>query len=306
MINLLYLMLSGTLLAGAVTDDGFESTQDAHKIERDEASERRKASGLLLNASSIEIEFMGNRFFSSSILLEQMKRTRDCDLSDRPALCAPGSLELLMDDLERLRYFLGTVGFIKAEIGEPRIENLGEIVKVTVEIEEGLRYRIGNISVKGAKLVTPERIIEISSLRTGEIINARIVSENVYKGIKDIYSDQGHIQADVDFIPDFRQVYPGAPEGIVDVKLDIDDGKAFFIQTIDFLGLAETDEQSLRDLLLIREGDLFSRKMFVETLKMLSQLGLFEEVEEKDVITRTNDIDRQVSLTIQVKEIKRQ
>lgn len=306
MINLLALTLSGILMTGAFIDAGFESTQDAHQKERDEASERRKASGLLLNASSIEIEFVGNRFFSSSTLLEQMKRTRDCDLSDCPALCAPGSLELLMDDLERVRYFLGTVGFITAKVGKPKIEDLGEMLKVTVGIEEGLRYRIGKISVNGAKVFTSERIIEISGLRTGEFINARILSENVYKGIKNIYSDQGHIQADVDIIPDFRQVYPGAPEGIVDVKLDIDEGKAFFIEAIDFLGLAETNDQSLRDLLLIRKGDLFNRRMFVETLKSLNQLGLFEEILEKDVITKTNDKERQVSLTIQVKEIKRQ
>jgi outer membrane protein assembly factor BamA len=68
----------------------------------------------------------------------------------------------------------------------------------------------------------------------------------------------------------------------------------------------ETPEQSLRDLLLIREGDLFRQRMLDESLKRLNQLGLFEEIQEKDVTTVTIQEDRQVELRIQVKELKRQ
>jgi hypothetical protein len=46
--------------------------------------------------------------------------------------------------------------------------------------------------------------------------------------------------------------------------------------------------------------------MFIETLKNLNQLGLFEEIREKDVIFRANDKDRTVELEVQVKELKRQ
>jgi hypothetical protein len=54
-------------------------------------------------------------------------------------------------------------------------------------------------------------------------------------------------------------------------------------------------------------SDLFQKPLlFIETLKRLNQLGLFEEVQEKDVITRTNDKDRTVWLTIHVNELKRQ
>jgi len=41
-------------------------------------------------------------------------------------------------------------------------------------------------------------------------------------------------------------------------------------------------------------------------LKNLNQLGLFEEIRDRDVIFRTNDKDRTVELEIQVKELKRQ
>jgi outer membrane protein insertion porin family len=307
MIELLTLALSGILAAQAnsLAPSVSNPQSSVERQDHDRQTQKRLDTTLVEKASWVEIEFVGARMFSGQQLLAQMRHPRDPARPNHLALQAPVYFERLLDDLERVRYFLGSYGFLEAKIGEPKLEDLGDHVKVTVSIEEGTRYRIGSISVKGAKLLTPEQIIEISGLRTGEIINAGIVSENIYNVIKNIYSDHGYIQADVDFIPNFRQVYPGAPEGIVDVKLDIEEGKAFFIQAIDFLGLAETDEQSLRDLLLIREGDLFSRRMFVESLKSLNQRGLFEEVLEKHVITRTNDKDRQVSLTIQVKEIRR-
>src|SRR5262249_13867523 len=122
MINLLALTLSVNLMTGAVIDAGFISAQDSRRRERDEDSGRKRASELLLKASRIEIEFIGGRFFPSSILLGQMRLTRDPEEPDHKEPGAPLSL------------------------------------------------RIGNISVKGAKLLTPERVIEISGLRTGEII----------------------------------------------------------------------------------------------------------------------------------------
>jgi outer membrane protein insertion porin family len=303
MINLLALTLSGALMAGAVIGAGFEPAQNAR---HSGDSGRRKASELLLNASRIEIEFVGNRLFSSSTLLEQMRLTRNPEQSGHLALKAPGNLESLEADLERVRYFLGTHGFIAASISEPMIEDLGDFVKVSVKIDEGLRYRAGNIGVKGAKLLTPEQIIRISGLNTGEIVTATIIQKNVFKGIRDIYENQGYIQVNVSFITDYRPVYPGALEGIVDVTIEVEEGEVFFIRSVKFSGLVETDERPLQDLLLIREGDLFNRRMLNETLKRLNQLGLFEEILETDVTTVTTGKDTQVELRIHVKEIRRQ
>ncbi len=306
MINLLALMLSGVLTAGAVVATNLGPAQDVRQKERDESSEQRKATELLRRASRVEIEFVGNRFFLSPVLLEQMRLTRNPEQSDHPAHLTTDYYERLLDDIERVRFFLGMHGFITAKVGSRKVEDLGDRVKVTMQIEEGTRYRIGSVNVKGAKLLTPERIIEISGLRAGDIINAGIIQENVYKGIKDVYADQGYIQTDANFIPDFKQIYPGAAEGIVDITLEIEEGNVFFIRSIKFSGLVKTDEQSLRNLLSLREGDLFTRRILNETLKRLNQLGLFKEIREKDVITRTKDQDAQVDLTIQVEEINRQ
>jgi len=305
MVDLLTLALSGILSVRANSLAPSTSTPQsfvARQIHHLQTGQRQDTT-LIEKASWAEIEFVGARMFSGQQLLAEMRHPRDPARPNQLALQAPVDQEILLDDLERVRYFLGSHGFLEAKIGKPKFEGSGDHMKITVSIEEGTCYLIGNIRVKGAKLLTPEQIIEISGLRTGEIISARVVSEKVYKGINNIYRDHGYIQSDVDIKPNFRPIYPGAPVGIVDITLEIEEGKVFFINSIDFHGLVKTDEQSLRDLLLIRKGDRFSQRMFVETLKRFNQLGLFEEIEEKDVITRTNDKDNQVELTIQIKEI---
>jgi outer membrane protein assembly factor BamA len=106
----------------------------------------------------------------------------------------------------------------------------------------------------------------------------------------------------VDFIPQFRLPYPGSPEGVLDVMLEVDEGRRFSIESIGFLGLAKAEEQTIRDLLPIKAGSRYSRKTLLETLRILNRLGLFEEVRENDIITRTNIGGPTVNLDFQLKE----
>src|SRR5262245_8750299 len=128
--------------------------------------------------------------------------------------------EKLLDDLNRVQYFLGTKGYLQAKFGEPEIENAGKTtsglpipipllsksgpgLKVTIPVEVGRRYKIKSVTEKGVVLFQPNVIKAISQLREGEWIDAKKIQENVYKGIKDYYGIYGYIQAEVAFIPKF-------------------------------------------------------------------------------------------------------
>ncbi len=255
------------------------------------------------------VEFSGNRVFSSeeleAALFTGHKMLNLCQFKIcKELLFLPEGTENLKEHLERVRFFLGKKGYLQAKIGELKIEDLSEgVIKVLVPIEEGACYRIGQITVKGSQAITSTEIVETSGLRYGEPINAAAIQEKIFKGIKDSYADKGYIQASVDFVPEFLLPYPAAPEGVIDVIIEIDEGRLFSIESIGFLGLTKTDERSLRDLLLIREGQPYSRQKLNETLKMLNQLGIFEEIKDKDVIVRTSDRGALVKLGFQVREL---
>ncbi|MEK7832260.1 MAG: POTRA domain-containing protein [Acidobacteriota bacterium] len=258
------------------------------------------------------VEFSGNIAFSSEEL-EAALFSGHKMLNFGPfkvgkeLLFLPEGTENLKEHLERVRFFLGKKGYLRARIGELKIEDLSEgVIKVLVPIEEGACYRIGRITVKGSQTITSAEIIETSGLRYGEPINAAAIQEKIFKDIKDKYADKGNIQASVDFVPEFKLPDPTVAEGLIDVTIEIDEGRLFTIESIEFLGLTKTGEWLLRDLLLVREGQPYSRQKLNETLKRLNQLGIFEEVKDKDVTVRTSDRGALVKIGFQIKELSSQ
>jgi outer membrane protein insertion porin family len=142
----------------------------------------------------------------------------------------------------------------------------------------------------------------MTGLRTGEIASAEVIRKGVYEEIKRAYGSRGYIQADVGLEPTFKDGLPWAQEGVVDLTIEVEEGEAFFIRSIKFPGLIHTSEQLLRDQLLIWEGGIYSTELLLESIKRMNQLGVVEEIREKDLITRIDSRALQVDLDIQVKE----
>lgn len=257
------------------------------------------------------VEFSGNRAFSSeeleAALFSGHKMLNLCQFTTcKELLLLPEGIKNLKEHLERVRFFLGKKGYLRARIGELKIEDLSEgVIKVLVPIEEGACYKIGRITVKGSQAITSTEIVEISGLRYGERVNAAAIQERTFKDVKDAYADKGYIQASVDFVPEFQLPYSTDAEGWVNVTIEIDEGRLFSIESIEFSEMTKTDERALRDLLLIREGQPYSRQKLNETLKWLNQLGIFEEIKDKDVVVRTSDRGASVKLGFQIKELAR-
>jgi outer membrane protein insertion porin family len=227
----------------------------------------------------------------------------------------------LQDDLERVRFFLGTQGYLQAKIGEPKIERAGEAssgiplpipglrkkgpgLKLTIPIEVGRRYRITKIEEQGVTLFPPGAVTSITGLKPGEIASAKAIQEGVFKKIKDLYGARGYIQASVDLEPKF--IDQTEEEGEVEFTIEVDEGKQFSLRRLEFIGNTNTRDVVLRREVSLNEGDPYSKQLWDLSLLRLNQLGLFEEIKEKDAITRTDDRNQTVDIDLQVKERGRQ
>ncbi len=267
-----------------------------------------------------EIEFVGDHDnFSQRRLRGAMKLVKEAGFFSTFSSKDIYFKEKLQDDLERIKYFLGTKGYLQAKIGEPKIEEMGKIsaglplplfrksgpgLKLSIPIEVGRRYKIAKIEEKGVTVFQPGIITLVSGLRKDEYVDAKKISENVYKGVKDLYGTQGYIQADVAFVPKFNDKTP--EEGEVEVTLEVDEGRQFTMRRLEFIGNSNTRDVVLRREVLLNEGDAYNKKYWDLSLVRLNQLGLFDEIKDKDAITRTNDRDQTVDLDLQVKEKGRQ
>jgi outer membrane protein insertion porin family len=265
-----------------------------------------------------DIEFTGDRDgFSQRRLRGAMKLVKEAGLISTFTSKDIYFRDKLLDDLERVRLYLGTKGYLQAKIGEPQVEDAGTVsggfplpipglrksgpgLKITIPVEVGRRYKISKVEEKGVTIFQPGIISAVSGMRVGEYVDAKKISENVYKGIRDLYGTQGYIQAQVDFVPKF--VDKTAEEGEIEVTLEVDEGRQFALRRLEFIGNTSTRDVVLRREVLLNEGDPYNKRYWDLSILRLNQLGLFDEVKEKDAITRTNDRDQTVDIDLQVKE----
>lgn len=267
-----------------------------------------------------EINFTGDRDgFSQRRLRGAMKLVKEAGLISTFTSKDIYFKEKLQDDLERVRFFLGQKGYLQAKIGEPVIEKAGTVsgglplpllrksgpgLKVSIPVEVGRRYKITKVEEKGVTIFQAGLVKAVSGLKEGDWVDAKKIQENVFKGIKDAYGTQGYIQASVDFIPKF--IDKTAEEGEVEITLEVDEGRQFTLRRLEFIGNTNTRDVVLRREVIINEGDAYNKKWWDISILKLNQLGLFEEIKEKDAITRTNDRDQTVEIDLQVKERGRQ
>src|SRR5215813_604757 len=99
-----------------------------------------------------QIEFIGDRDgFSQRRLRGAMKLVKEAGLISTFTSKDIYFKEKLQDDLERVRYFLGTKGYMQAKIGEPKIEEAGKV-------SGGLPLPLLHKSGPGLKLTIPVEV----------------------------------------------------------------------------------------------------------------------------------------------------
>lgn len=263
------------------------------------------------------IEFVGERSgFSQRQFRGAMKLVKEAGILSSFTSKDIYFKEKLAEDMQRLQFFLGTKGYLQAKIGEPTISNAGKTtngipfipllhksgpgLKLSIPVEVGRRYKISDVVEKGVSIFQPGIVSLYSGMRKGDWVDAKKIQENIYKGIKDLYGTQGYIQADIAFIPKF--IDKTDSEGDVEVTLEVDEGRQFSLRRLEFIGNVSTRDVVLRREVLLNEGDAYNKKMWDYSLLRLNQIGLFDEIKEKDSITRTNDRDQTVDIDLQVKE----
>jgi outer membrane protein insertion porin family len=249
--------------------------------------------------SELEIVFAGNHVFSSQQLLERtntfLKRHDRSKGEFNPEL-----LEYCMRDVAN---FMRAQGHLRAVVGEPKLEAIGDRLRITVSIEEGPLYRLGEIKIDGARLFSAEQLREMIPLKTGDIANGETIGKWLFEYMQKLYANNGYIEYTAEPVPYFRPVSAEASEGIVDFQVTIEEGLRFSVRRILFVGNEQTRDKVIRDALLIKEGEFFNRHAYDESIKNLNQLGLFEEIDsDKDMKMKRDDESAQIDLIIQLKE----
>jgi outer membrane protein insertion porin family len=239
-----------------------------------------------------ELVFEGARAFDSSLLKRLMQTKESWFLS---FLTGAGNLdhEVLETDLERLTAFYYDNGYIDVRIDEPVVQRDQEGLKITIKIDEGDEYRVGDVDIGGDHLPDMDAVREVLTLTPGEIFRTSKLRADI-NTLTEAYGDEGY--AFVNVAPDTRV---DGEEKVVHVTYTISKGPEVFIDTIEISGNSKTRDKVIRRELRLQEQQRFSGSRLRHSQERLQRLGFFEDV---NITTRKSDVEDRLDLIVDVKE----
>jgi len=191
--------------------------------------------------------------------------------------------------LRQLDYFAYRQGYLQARFHDPKVVDTEAGVVISLRVDEGVLYRLGEIKIEGSRFISPDQIRGMLSLKKGDAADGSRISEWVYEALKKVYGESGYIQYTAEITPQYK-LTPDKSEGIADFEINIDEGLRFRLLRISFKSEAELSQNELRNLLLIHEGDTYNQALFEDSIKKLNETGLFEPIDSgKDADFRTNE-----------------
>ncbi|MFP4306620.1 MAG: outer membrane protein assembly factor BamA [Desulfococcaceae bacterium] len=238
------------------------------------------------------IRFVGNQAYDDDALKDLMKTSERGFWS---WITASGDLNRddLNQDVVRLTAFYHNNGYIDARVGEPAIEYEENWINVTIRIDEGARYRVGNVDVAGDLIRPKSELLAPLAIPETELYSREVVRNDVLR-LNDLYSDEGYAYAEV--VPAINR---REDERVVDLTFQIDKGRQVYFERIQISGNTKTRDKVIRRELRVVEGGLFSGRDIQRGLRNLRRLDFFEDIK---VNTRPGAAEDRMLLDIDVTE----
>lgn len=255
-----------------------------------------------------DLDFEGNTVFSDRRLRFAMKKTKESGVLSRfrkRDIYNPATLE---EDLDQIRKVYRDAGYKNITLGEPKIEVRAKKeaasdsqaqkrrLFVTLPVEEGSRWRLGEITFSGNETFPSDRLAKVFRKSRGEWLRADVIEEGV-DAIRDAYNNSGFIFAEID-----SQLVERDLE-VADVEIRIREDDQFRVGRLEFHGNRTTKDKVLRREMRVREGVVFSSTALQNSLRRLQQLQFFA-VDENDPVEFGN-FDREkktVDVTVKGEE----
>jgi len=241
-----------------------------------------------------EFRFEGNRIFPSQQLAEQ---ARQCMASFERDFYDSQVIEYCV---HRLDNFARGQGYLQARFHDPKVAETEAGLIITLQVNERVLYRLGEIKIEGSGFLSPDQIRAMSLLQKGDIANGEQISQWLFETVKKAYGENGYIQYTAEVTPEFK-LTPDESDGVVNFEVTIDEGPRFRLFKISFKADTELPEKELRRLLVIREGDIYNQRLFEESINKLNDTGLFEPIDQdKHADFRTNEEEHLVEIVIKL------
>lgn len=278
----------------------------------------RVSEGPKVKVGNIGVE--GNKVFSDAVVRRAMKNLKPVGIPRsilfESLFSKTYDASKLEEDMSRVQNWYQERGYFtaRATAEDPVIRDVGgkgfriplfypnkpgKRADFAVNVEEGPKYRLQKLNLVGVKFFrAPEEIFSrVLGMGEGDVFS----TAKLRKGLEEMRKLYG-MYGFLDFVPE-PSFEPDVKTGKIDLTLNVDEGKQFFVRRIDFAGNTTTRDKVIRREILLDEGDLFNSRLWEVSLLRLNQLGYFEVLKENEAANITRDTkNNTVDITLKVKE----
>ena len=258
------------------------------------------------------ITFENNTVFSDGRLRGKMKKLKQGGFWNLSWLSGKTTYneEKWGEDQELLRDHYLNAGYVTASIGEPKITYVDgksglfkkkpvKWMMLDIPVSEGDPYRVGTVTFEGMKLFKPELVLPIFKVQEGEIYSEKKLKKGFEK-LRDAYGAQGYFQ-----YTGFTKRTPNRDKKTVDLALEINEDKQYFVGKINFVGNESTRDKVIRREVYLTEGDVFNTELLKLSIRRINQLGYFKPIEKAPELGPSELAENKIDVKLRVEEQNR-
>ncbi len=201
--------------------------------------------------------------------------------------------ELLEKDLEKISAFYYNHGYLKAKVGDPEVKHEGDWLYITIPIDEGIQYRMGEVDIRGDLRQPKEKMLADLAIRKEKFYNREVIRQDVLK-LSEGYSLEGFAFSEI--VPQINED-PSVPK--VDLVYEIKKGPKVYFERIDIVGNTKTRDKVIRREFKVAEQGLFDAAALRRSNENLNRLDYFEEI---NISTTPGSQEDRMNLKVEVKE----
>lgn len=207
---------------------------------------------------------------------------------------------------KEVRQYMYSIGYFQAKVSTPRRKFAEDTVEIIFDVNEGIRFRIGDIKVIGTKVFDEKEILEMLGLERGDVADGKRLQDFVYTKLTHTYKDKGYLFYNAEFEPKFMPPVIDRTDGIVDIELTIEEGPLFKVRSVQFSGVDAETESELKKILSLQPGDVHNQGRIEDGIKQINELKKFRLIDlDQDAEIRCDEESWETDLLIKVTPLHR-
>ncbi len=249
---------------------------------------------VIIEAAPTKIRYIfweGNEHYPDKLLLKVITTRAD-------SLLTSGYFKeaIFEEDLEKVKAYYGREGYLDVAVdSEVFYYDDDRHMDITIIVDEGKKYLVGNIALSGNALFSEDEVRNVLELtRNKAFSQERMGMDGAH--IQEIYYNKGYIMCRVLPTPLVNN-----ETGRIDISYAINEGDLIYVNRVNIVGNTKTKDTVIRRELRAYPGEPFDGSQIKRSKERLNNLGYFEDI-SFDTIPTNDPVKR--DLVVNVKETK--